>query len=858
MESSKSSPKSSPTSSIYTVKQSDSTGKTSVESKTSSGNSFEKRSPLARWKNQQHALSAVPDTASGSLDTIEEKDAETEITPTVATVEKAAAAKIYLETYFNERLVQPSAREMRLRSLDNEIWQMGVSVPKVEKDRLRHQFYRNETNYLRETRVMKTRAIKALIGGRGMASSCCNDYQNVKALGKGSFGVVRLVQEKLNAGDKKSGKKVYAMKVIRKSGMLRTSQEGHLRAERDFLVASEGSRWIVPLVASFQDASNLYLVMDYMPGGDFLGLLIRENILSEPVARFYIAEMIICVEEAHALHCIHRDIKPDNFLVSASGHLKISDFGLAFDGHWSHDSSYYHASRYSIDRQDARTLSHNVKWSSNIMMSLNKHEKKSFGDGEPLLQWRNRCGMRTSAKSVVGTSQYMAPEVVQGAAYDGRCDWWSIGVILYECLYGHTPFLTDEGRQHTKQNILNHRSTFAFPSRPLVSGRCQQLIASLIQDAATRLCSQRYQYKDIQQRSQSASSNGSRMNQEFTDRFVFPYDAEDIKAHKWFRGVPWERLHELDPPFVPLLRSTDDTQYFDDEEPITDLSDSDEEDEDEALSQPEAPISVVDRNAIDGLDGAAASGPIVQKTHRTVPDPGSSAAATVNHVHLSTILNSTPLTQAREEGQSSATPKAAATPVIAAARIVATAISKKRAEREALLAKTLQPFDCGIQAAVRSWLNVPYNSLRLRNFEMQVDTEPGLRASERDTLKALVRIYGKKEKKRPRDRLLRDPATKRPAMELRKKTAFMGYEWKRIQAHTQAQIQTLTTNLPLSTSMGMGTPIGPPASASTASSGLHAATSVVPLDEGGHVRPPPGFEHLAPLRTFHRGRMSMN
>ena len=102
------------------------------------------------------------------------------------------------------------------------------------------------------------------------------------------------------------------------------------------------------MISSFQDPANLYLVMEYMPGGDFLGLLIRENVLNEPVARFFIAEMILCIEEAHSLSWIHRDIKPDNFLVSAAGHLKISDFGLAFDGHWSHDTSYYHTHRYSL------------------------------------------------------------------------------------------------------------------------------------------------------------------------------------------------------------------------------------------------------------------------------------------------------------------------------------------------------------------------------------------------------------------------------------------------------------------------------------------------------------------------------
>lgn len=118
-------------------------------------------------------------------------------------------------------------------------------------------------------------------------------------------------------------------------------------AHSDAAVADVSNR-IVPLVAAFQDTANLYLIMTYMPGGDFLGLLIRENILSEPVAKFYIAEMILGIEEAHSLRCIHRDIKPDNFLISANGHLLISDFGLAFDGHWSHDTTYYHAHRYSL------------------------------------------------------------------------------------------------------------------------------------------------------------------------------------------------------------------------------------------------------------------------------------------------------------------------------------------------------------------------------------------------------------------------------------------------------------------------------------------------------------------------------
>jgi serine/threonine protein kinase len=204
---------------------------------------------------------------------------------------------------------------------------------------------------------------------------------------------------------------------------------------------------VVPLIASFQDLNNLYLVMDYMPGGDFLGLLIRDNVLSEPVTKWYIAEMILCIEEAHKLRWIHRDVKPDNFLISASGHLKISDFGLAFDGHWSHDQAYFNNQRYSLltklginvegdslDKKEGRTVAAALKIANVLMGGKERHERNSSNasDGEGILNWRNRNCNRTLARSVVGTSQYMAPEVVRGELYDARCDWWSVAVILYE------------------------------------------------------------------------------------------------------------------------------------------------------------------------------------------------------------------------------------------------------------------------------------------------------------------------------------------------------------------------------------------------------------------------------------------
>ena len=407
-------------------------------------------------------------------------------TPTIATVELTANAKIFFETYFNTLLAtQTTPRSLRRNELLLRLNGMLLSPEQREQEMT--EWTSAESECLRQYRVLKSKTNR-LTGGRGVDIA---GYEIVRILGKGSFGVVRLVREKeglrpiaMTEGEKRtcqdvSGKaippkrfrsafdiqrpippgaprsqgnkrQVYAMKVIRKSDMLRNSQEGHLCAERDFLVASEKSRWVVPLVASFQDATNLYLVMDYMVGGDFLGLLFRKDILREKKARWYIAEMILCVEEAHKLRWIHRDVKPDNFLISASGHLKISDFGLAFDGHWAHDQNFFNRHRQSLmeklgievqgdslDRKEGASIAANMALADALTGGRKERRDKlpvdeGPRDNESTLEWRDRVGQRKLARSVVGTSQYMAPEVIRGELYDGRCDWWSIGIILYE------------------------------------------------------------------------------------------------------------------------------------------------------------------------------------------------------------------------------------------------------------------------------------------------------------------------------------------------------------------------------------------------------------------------------------------
>ncbi|KAJ3036070.1 hypothetical protein HK097_003935 [Rhizophlyctis rosea] len=207
-------------------------------------------------------------------------DSTTPQQPSLMTVERTVAAKIFLENYFS-RLNRGATRTgLNFRRAQLETDLASLSLPDHEKRALRASFLKREKETLRIAREKLNKS----------------DFEDVKILGHGAFGVVKLVRSKSSPSD------LYAMKILSKKEMLKRNQESHVRAERDLMSeASEWSEWIVRLVASFQDEDFLYFVMDFMAGGDLLGLLIREDVFSEEMARWYAAEMVLCVEEAHKL-----------------------------------------------------------------------------------------------------------------------------------------------------------------------------------------------------------------------------------------------------------------------------------------------------------------------------------------------------------------------------------------------------------------------------------------------------------------------------------------------------------------------------------------------------------------------------
>lgn len=228
------------------------------------------------------------------------------------------AFKFFMEQHVENVIKSYKQRMNRKMQLEMEMNKIGLSYE--TQCQMRRMLSQKESNYIRLKRAKMDKSM----------------FTQIKHIGVGAFGEVTLVR-------KIDTKHLYAMKTLRKADVLKRNQVAHVKAERDILAEAD-NEWVVKLYYSFQDKDNLYFVMDYIPGGDLMSLLIKLGIFEENLARFYIAELTCAVESVHKMGFIHRDIKPDNILIDRDGHIKLTDFGLCTGFRWTHNSKYYQRS----------------------------------------------------------------------------------------------------------------------------------------------------------------------------------------------------------------------------------------------------------------------------------------------------------------------------------------------------------------------------------------------------------------------------------------------------------------------------------------------------------------------------------
>ncbi|KAF7822203.1 putative serine/threonine protein kinase IREH1 isoform X1 [Senna tora] len=320
-----------------------------------------------------------------------------------------------------------------------------------------------------------------------------DDFEIIKPISRGAFGRVFLAKKR-TTGD------LFAIKVLKKADMIRKNAVESILAERDILITVRNP-FVVRFFYSFTCSENLYLVMEYLNGGDLYSLLRNLGCLDEEVARVYIAEVVLALEYLHSLRVVHRDLKPDNLLIAHDGHIKLTDFGLSKVG--------------LINSTD--DLSGPAVSGTSLL-----------SEDEPQLSTSEHQSDRRKKRSAVGTPDYLAPEILLGTGHGYTADWWSVGVILFELLVGIPPF-NAEHPQTIFDNILNRN--IPWPRVPEeMSPEAEDLIDRLLtEDPNQRL--------------------GAR-------------GASEVKQHVFFNDINWDTLARQKAAFVPASESALDTSYF--------------------------------------------------------------------------------------------------------------------------------------------------------------------------------------------------------------------------------------------------------------------------------------------------------
>ncbi|KAM9315696.1 serine/threonine-protein kinase LATS1 isoform 2-T2 [Gastrophryne carolinensis] len=407
------------------------------------------------------------------------------------------AFKFFMEQHVENILKSYHQRLNRRKQLESEMMRVGLLSD--AQDQMRKMLCQKESNYIRLKRAKMEKSM----------------FVKIKTLGIGAFGEVCLARKiDTNA--------LYAMKTLRKKDVLLRNQVAHVKAERDILAEAD-NEWVVRLYYSFQDRDNLYFVMDYIPGGDMMSLLIRKEVFPEDLARFYIAELTCAVESVHKMGFIHRDIKPDNILIDRDGHIKLTDFGLCTGFRWTHDSKYYQSGDHL--RQDSMDFSNEWGDPANCRCS----------DRLKPLEWRAaRQHQRCLAHSLVGTPNYIAPEVLLRTGYTQLCDWWSVGVILYEMLVGKAPFHAGSPLE-TQMKVIKWQTTLHIPPQANLSPEASDLIVKLCRGPDDRL-----------------GKNG----------------VDEIKAHPFFKTIDFSSdLRQQPALYIPTITHSTDTSNFDPVDP---------------------------------------------------------------------------------------------------------------------------------------------------------------------------------------------------------------------------------------------------------------------------------------------------